>query len=403
MKLEATFRLTSVLLATIGFLGLIATGELSPTLVIVGLLALALSVASGAAWAKGTVLEKFGQFSPRVWNIFLIGTCLALLVAWALLSMDILTSAVHFLLALMVTKLFTLRGRKDYLHLYAISFLEILASAALTQELWYALIFCAYLFVAIWVLLLYHLRNEAEERMPVSAGMEQEGSSAGLFGMVTGQFFWTTNAVAAGTLCLTLVLFFVIPRIGIGYFPKNRPDLIRTSGFSDTVDLGVIGAIKLDPTVIMRVEFPDEPGPVAARIRLYFRGTAYDTYDGRAWSNRGGRRFPVRTSDGFFAATLLRAPARFEALGLRQEILMEALDTKVLFGLSFMQRVRSGFSVAKIDEMGGFYLPFPPSTRFQYTVISIPEVFRKADREAASTEYPALIKERYLQLPSLSP
>ena len=253
MKLEATFRLTSVLLATIGFLGLIATGELPPTLVIVGLLALALSIASGAAWAKGTVLEKLGQFSRRIWNIFLIGACLALLVAWALLSMDILTSAVHFLLVLMVTKLFTLRGRKDYLHLYAISFLEVLASAALTQELWYALIFCAYLFVAIWVLLLYHLRNEAEERMPVSAGMEQEGSSAALSGMVTGQFFWTTNAVAAGTLCLTLVLFFVIPRIGIGYFPKNRPDLIRTSGFSDTVDLGVIGAIKLDPTVVMRV------------------------------------------------------------------------------------------------------------------------------------------------------
>jgi hypothetical protein len=403
MKLEATFRLTSVLLATIGFLGLIATGELYPSLVIVGLLALALSVASGAAWAKGTVLEKVGQFSRRIWNIFLIGACLALLVAWALLSLDILTLAIHFLMVLMVTKLFTLRGRKDYLHLYAISFLEVLASAALTQEWWYALIFCAYLFVAIWVLLLYHLRNEAEERMQVSAGMEQAGSSAALSGMVTGQFFWTTNAIAAGTLCLTLVLFFVIPRIGIGYFPKNRPDLIRTSGFSDTVDLGVIGAVKLDPTVVMRVEFPDEPGPVASRIRLYLRGTAYDTYDGRAWSNRVGRRSPVRTSDGFFTATMPRASARFEALGLRQEILMEALDTKVLFGLSFMQRVRGGFSVAKIDEMGGFYLPFPPTTRFQYTVISIPEIFRKADRDAASTEYPAFIKEQYLQLPSLSP
>src|SRR5256714_4047533 len=53
--------------------------------------------------------------------------------------------------------------------------------------------------------------------------------------------------------------------------------------------------------------------------------------------------------------------------------------------------------------MGGFYLPFPPATRFQYTVISIPEIFRKADRDAASTEYPAFIKEQYLQLPSLSP
>ena len=404
MGFERTFRLASISLVAIGFLGLVGTGELPAVLVALGLITVAVSAASMAPWAKGTVLEKLGQFPPRVWDILLTAAFLAFLVDWALVSRDFLASAVHFLMALMVTKLLTLRHRKDFLHLYAISLLELLASAALTQELWYAIIFFAYLFVAIWVLLLYHLRNEAEERTRMSPDAEKTRSPSALSGMVSARFFWTTNAIAAGTLCLTLALFFVIPRIGIGYFQTNRTELIRTAGFSDQVDLGVIGAVKLDPAVVMRVEFPDEPNPVEERLRLYFRGTAYDTYDGRAWSNRSGRRHPpARTSDGFFTATTGRSSVRSEMLALRQEILIEALDTKILFGLSHMQRARGGFPVAQIDDMGGFYLPFPPSTRFQYTVISIPEIFQKADYKFASTEYPLFIKDQYLQLPSLSP
>ena len=401
---ERIFRLISVLLAAIGFVGLIATGELPSALAVLGVLALAVSAVSMAAWAKGTIFEKLGQTPRRLWDILLMIAFMALIVDLIFLSMDVLASAVNFLIVLMITKLFTLRSRKDFLHLYAVSLLELLACAASTQDLWYVLIFFAYLFVAIWVLLLYHLRNEAEERSEGVSALEKARSSLAPIRVITARLFWTTNAVAAGALCLTVVLFFVIPRIGIGYFQKSRTNLIRTSGFSDKVDLGVIGAIKLDPTVVMRVEFPEEPGPISDRMRLYFRGAGYDTYDGRAWSNRfSRRRAPTRPLNGFVranTASTIQAPG---ATAIKQEILLEALDTNVLFGMPYMHRVKSALPVFQTDEMGGFYLSFPPSTRFQYTVFSIPEVLQKGDRDRPSVDVSQSMRDRYLQLPSLSP
>ncbi len=401
---EQTFRFISVLLAGIGFMGLVATGSLPPGLVLLGLLSVTVSAASMAAWAKGTVLEKFNKVPRRIWDVLLTFAFLALIVDLIFLSMDVLASAVNFLIVLMVTKLFTLRSRKDFLHLYAVSLLELLACAASTQDLWYVLIFFAYLFVAIWVLLLYHLRNEAEDRSEGLSASEKSRSSLAPIRVITVRLFWTTNAVAAGALCLTVVLFFVIPRIGIGYFQKSHANLIRTSGFSDKVDLGVIGAIKLDPTVVMRVEFPEEPGSISDRMRLYFRGAAYDTYDGRAWSNRfTRRRSPTRPLNGFVKASTDTAIPAAGATAIRQEILLEALDTNVLFGLPYMHRVKSALPVFQTDEMGGFFLSFPPTTRFQYTVFSIPEVLQPGDRNRTSIDVSQSMREQYLQLPSLSP
>ena len=400
---ERTFRLISVLLAGIGFVGLIATGDLPPGMAALGLFALALSAASMAAWAKGTVLEKLSQLPRGMWDIFLTIAFIALVVDLIFVSLDVLASAVNFLIVLMFTKLFTLRSRKDFLHLYAISLMELLACAAGTQDLWYVLIFFAYLFVAIWVLLLYHLRNEEEERSEAIPALDKPRSVLAPIRVITTRLFWTTNAVAVGTLCLTMVLFFVIPRIGIGYFQKSRTDVIRTSGFSEQVDLGVIGAIKLDPTVVMRVEFPEEPGPISERMPLYFRGAVYDTYDGRAWSNRSTRRrSPTRPVNGFVKASAVRAIPTGGTTEIKQEILLEALDTNVLFGMPYMNRVKSAYPVFQTDEMGGFHLSFPPSTRFQYTVFSIPEVLHIADRLRASIDVPQSMREQYLQLPSLS-
>jgi hypothetical protein len=172
--------------------------------------------------------------------------------------------------------------------------------------------------------------------------------------------------------------------------------LIRTSGFSETVDLGGIGAIKLDPTVVMRVEFPDQQGPV--KDALYFRGAAYDTYDGRSWANRSAiRRTLDRTPDGVFLLSTPEAAAVAESNGLRQEILIEALDTTVLFGASFIETIKGGFPAVQVDGVGGLSLPSPTSARFQYSVRSIPNRLRESDRTAAA------VSARFLQLPDMSP
>src|SRR3989441_1561064 len=125
--------------------------------------------------------------------------------------------------------------------------------------------------------------------------------------------------------------------------------LFRSSGFSEKVDLGVIGAVKLDPTVVMRVELPDQKAPIPEG--LYFRGAAYDTYDGRSWANRlAARRLLGRTPDGGFLVPFELTLAVPESAVMRQEILIEALDTTVLFGASFVESVKGNFVVVQRSE-----------------------------------------------------
>ena len=402
MILERAFPVSSILLAAIGFLGLVLTGEIPGGLLLLGLASLVVSVAQAMELAGGRLARQIANLSSATWNVFLIAVFVFFGADLLLISRDILPAAVHFLILLMSIKLFHLRQRKDFLQLYAISFLELLAAAALTVDLWYAGVFIAYVFVAIWTLILYHLRNEAEEaRAAGQAGKELHGPSP-IPRPVTAQFFWATNGIAVVSFCLTMAIFFLIPRIGAGFFQKNRVDLIRTSGFSEKVDLGVIGAVKLDPTVVMRVELPDQKAPIPEG--LYFRGAAYDTYDGRSWANRlAARRLLGRTPDGGFLVPSELTLAVPESAVMRQEILIEALDTTVLFGASFVESVKGNFVVVQMDGMRGLYVPFPTSARFQYSVRSIPSRLLEADRAALSFTYPAFIREHYLQLPDTSP
>ncbi len=392
MSLEKAFHLSSILLAASGFIGLALTAKLPWALMLLGLGTLLASLARVAGIGADWLIFKL---PPSVWNAIVVSAFVGFAAHGVWVSDDPLLASVNFLVVLMVNKLLTLKQRKDFLQLYALSFLELLAAAALTVDLWYAVVFICYLLAAIWTLLLFHLRNEAEEVRAFT--QTPAGTPGSTSGVISGQFFWTTNAIAVTTFCLTLTIFFITPRTGIGFFQKQRGEVIRTSGFSEKVDLGVIGAIKLDQSVVMRVEVPGLQGPL--ENKLYFRGAAYDWYDGRSWTNSLAlRRALPRTSESFFH---LAAP-RPGTEGLRQEILIEALDTQALFGVPLTYAVQTAVPVVYADSMGNLSLPYPPATRFQYTVLSEPDRLLEEDRKAGPFLYPDGITQRYLQLPAVA-
>lgn len=396
MSHEPALRLSSVLLTAAGFTALALTGELPAGLVVLGAAALVTSLAQVWRWPGRLV-----HLSRHAWNVLLILAFAGFLADLFWLSQDLLPAGIHFLILLMVNKLFTLEQRKDFLHLYAISLLELLSAAALTVELWYGAVFAAYLLAAIWTLLLYHLRNETEEVLSARAAAGRPADAVHQPGAITSRFFWTTNAIAVGAFSLTLVIFFLTPRVGTGFFNKNRVERIHTSGFSEKVDLGTMGAVKLDPTVVMRVEFPDRRGPIPAAERLYFRGAAFDVYNGRSWSRSSThRRVVPRTAEGAF---LLGGPDGEAPASLRHDILIEALDTSVLFGASFVTAIKGAFQVLQVDDQGGLLLPFTPGSRFQYSAVSQPDRMLEEDRTQAAPAYPQDITARYLQLPVMSP
>ena len=399
MPFNQAFALSSVALAATAFSGLVLTQSLPFWLVLpIGIiLIISLFHAGGVLFLRRTMAEITD--SPTLWNVLLICAFIFLLIDLTVVSRDLLPAGIHFLVVLLGIKLLTLQQRRDYRHLYVISLMAILASAALTTEAWYVPIFVLYLLTAVWTLLLYHLTLETSE-IPSAVTFPGTVTCRTPFpSRITFRFFWLTNGIVILTVALTIAIFFLIPRIGVGVLQKTSGEAVRTTGFSDRVDLGTIGSVKQDPQVIMRVELPDQS--VGGQDRFYLRGLAYDEYNGRSWSHSGTRQRSLNlVADGTF---LVRPPGSHPidspSETIRQDILLETLDTSVLFAAPFAELVSGEFLTVQVDAMSGLHLPFPPSSRIRYSVISHVPQFVVNDRSASSLAYPDSIRFHYLQVP----
>ena len=399
MPFDQAFALSSVFLAATAFTGLVLAQSVPlwlalPTAII---LTISLLHAGGIHFVRQAMAQV--TVSPTLWNVLLIGALAILLIDLTAVSRDLLPAGIHFLVMLLAIKLLTLQQRRDYRHLYGISLMAILASAALTTDAWYVPIFLLYLLAAVWTLLLYHLTQETGETPAAVTPASTAAGQPTFPSRITHHFFWLTNGIAVLTVALTLAIFFLIPRIGAGMLQKTSGEALRTTGFSDRVDLGTIGSVKQDPQIVMRVELPDQPA--IEKDRLYLRGLAYDQYNGRSWSHSGTRRRSLSlVADG----TFLARPAGSRPLGsrsgtIRQDILLETLDTAVLFAVPFAELVSGEFLTVQADAMGGLHLPFPPSSRIRYSVTSqVPQLVEN-ERTASVLAYPDSIRSHYLQVP----
>lgn len=174
---------------------------------------------------------------------------------------------------------------------------------------------------------------------------------------ITARFFWTTNAMRQPARSASHCSFSFDPT-GRGWpvatFPWGKP---ANDGLSEQVDLGVMGPVKQDPSIVMRVELPDSPGTPAARGPLYLRGVAYNRYDGKSWSNNLlHRRMLTELPQGTFTPRTPGAKPPPQARALRQDILLEPLDTAVLFGAPLPSPSRATSTRAQSDLMGSLHL-----------------------------------------------
>ncbi|HJT21455.1 MAG TPA: DUF3488 and transglutaminase-like domain-containing protein [Nitrospira sp.] len=400
MPFERAFKSSSLFLAASALCGLILAGGVPTWLALPAatLLTLALLHVWGISIPQAG-LEHIGR-AAHLPNVLLITAFLLFLVDLVFMSRELLSAGIHFLVVLLGIKLLALNLRRDFRHLYAISLMGILASAALTTETWYVAIFLLYLLAAVWTLLLYHLTDDPTGDIENGASRHVQAVKD-LTSGITNRFFWLTNGVATATFVLTLAIFFLLPRIGAGLLHKARGETLRTTGFSERVDLGTIGSVKQDPQVVMRVELPDRPGGMD---RLYLRGVAYDRYGGRSWTAGHTRRRSLGTFGDETYVVQSAASRRTErsSLSIQQDILLEALDTAVLFAAPFPESVTGDLPGVQSDSMAALYLPFPTSSRIRYSVVSRQPQIVLNDRTVTTAEYPRSILERYLQLPELS-
>jgi protein-glutamine gamma-glutamyltransferase len=393
MSLDHALRSSTVLMTAVAFVTLAGTGKLPLLLIGIGALAILLSSVHLTGWWRMDFMTKFPGWA---WNAVISIVALSAAAGFLAGAHDLLDATLSVLVFLMTNKLLTCQRLPDCVHLFVISFLEFLAAAVLTNEVWYAVAFVLYLLVAIWALLLYHLASEAAIKSG-TPGKIPQGDAA----PISSGFFWTTNVMAIVAVIVTTGVFTVMPRVGFGFFQKASGAPIRTSGFSEQVNLGVMGAIKQDPTLVMRVYMPEREALPDGY--MYFRGAAFDRYTGPAWRNSfTSRPIVTHSDDGVFPVSSNRH-ATSHGPTVRQDIVLEPLDTPILFGVPFVKELRANVQSLQGDGQGGVALPYPSQTRFRYTAISVSTQLTEVDKRATALEYPAEVLKVFLPLPPFSP
>ena len=178
------------------------------------------------------------------------------------------------------------------------------------------------------------------------------------------------------------------------------------SGFSDTVRLGDVGQLKLNPKLVMRVRVNQPPDQYRASLR--WRGVTLDFYDGNSWrdslSGRSNRKIgarPVPKRGNVFwvdETTPLRRSEDLASL-TRQTFYLEPLDTPALFIAPKPVWIEGVPSLWR-DESDGLWTSNHALNRLVYQVES--DTHQPSDkelREGNSSDYELDIHVRYTQLP----
>jgi protein-glutamine gamma-glutamyltransferase len=316
-------RIMTDALAALGLLALVSSGELNRWItisIVVGLLA---ALAVPERWQDKIWLRQLGVVAP-----------IALLVAQItrlVFGASVLGLAVEFAAALQVVRLATRRGAAHDQQVIVLALLHLIAGTVLGGGLAYGLCFLGFLVVAPGALVLSHLRREVEgnyrqgarDRTGLPVDVPRILRSRRVIGK---QFLAFTCLLSVPIFLFTAVLFVMFPRVGLSLLLLNHARPERMIGFSDKVDLGGVGKLRSDPTIAMRIEYPDLPAEPPPRLALYLRGTAFDQYNGRSWSRSQTHRTPAQSQAGQVKIT------RFAATTDRKlTIDLEPIDPPVLF------------------------------------------------------------------------
>src|ERR1041385_4922925 len=160
-----------------------------------------------------------------------------------------LISSVHFLLFILLVRLYSARTDRDAHFLVMLAFAAVLASAVLTVDTAFLFLFFFFLLFAIATYTGLELRRGAIGAFLPSKFVQRESEQR-----LARALGFSALGVSIGAILCGTVLFFVFPRISAGYLGKTSFNPSLLSGFTDQVELGQIGEIKKSSAVVLRVE-----------------------------------------------------------------------------------------------------------------------------------------------------
>ena len=361
-------------------LTLTITGQLAPWAVVLAV------VGIGAA----ALLRE----APRGWQkngLVLNGSIGAIMIvsAWLFARGELAVVALaHFAILTQALQLLDARPRRSEFLLVALSLFQVILAANLTDSVFFPPLLALFAVATVWTLMVHTLHAEALE-----AGEPGAARRA-----ITGGLLRMTVIACLFSVLLALLLFPLLPRIRSGVlFSAAFDGSVGVAGFSDRVELGEIGRIRMDPALVLRIETL-EGEPPDARER-YWRGLAFDRFDGRSWSITPPTRERVPGDSEIGVDLGYRARGR----RLVQRIAREPIDPGVIFSAGAATGIRGPLGRLERDANGALYAHKTAGERADYTIASDFVVRDDAAVREIDTILPDSRGERYLALPELSP
>ena len=366
------------------------TGELALWVIPVQLLCFAVSYSTRNA-------PPAWRLSPVWLNVGMLAIT-GVTIAKALQGSPATLSLAYFAALSQGLQLLDARPRKSEFLLVALALFQVILASNLTDSVFFPPLVLVFVVAVTWTLLIHMLRIES-----ALAG-DLRGAEAGL----TPDLKRTTAALSLVSIVLAFGLFMLLPRMKTSMLRGDLGGGFAVSGFSDHISLGAGGRIRQDGRVVMRVETLE--GEAAAEGEGYWRGLAFDRFDGWTWSITPGpgqtSRQPV-TGIPRFGVTFGEGPGAGDVV---ERIVREPVEAGVLFGAGSIQRLEGPMQYVERDPNGGLYHPAGTEDRVRYTLWTSPPVPHDARLALDHASLPrengprgGKAAERYLALPSLDP
>ena len=261
-------------------------------------------------------------------NALAVLACLITLVEWFLKPDALIPALGHWLVYLQLVKMLLPKTSEDDWFLFLLGLGQVLVGAVISQSDHVGSALFTWAVLTLWVLALFSLHRDAlrcatwpGSGSPAKAEEPDRDVYPGLLNL---PFVLSAFRVTLTTLALGGVIFLAMPRrAGMAARNQGNEGMARhLTGFDDEVQLGQMGEILENDSVVMSVMLYDEnERRVSPPPETLWRGVTMTDYERGRWH----RQRRAQTTLPFTALTGRKM--------IRQEIKLEASDSPVLFAM----------------------------------------------------------------------
>ncbi len=290
-----------------------------------------LAVAAAGLIAFFTVDRRQQWALPRqVANAMAVATLAILYFDYKLDETNLIQALGHWLVYLQLIKYFLPKTAEDDWFLFVLGLMQVLIGSVTNQSDQVGTLLCLWAMMAVWVLGQFFLQREARRLQPAAGqtvALEEGGVDPntdpyrGLFDL---PYIVATVAYHGGDAALGGLIFLVLPRqAGATRGRSGVPLAPHLTGFDEEVQLGQLGEILENDSVVMTVELSDQDGnPYHPDHELLWRGVTLIKYDRKKW-HRQGKATEMVVSAAPVAPSEIRT--------IHQKIKLEPNDSNTLF------------------------------------------------------------------------